>query len=424
MTERARASGLAARLRLPPGRLVRPIPGRPIPGREALPLALLLLALSAVFVFGHDRSQFYRPWHHDNMSTDTMTVAANLSPEYGFAGFRRLKLANGEPAPVDVYHRFPIGSYVLVKLAILPFGDDIPRQLLAARLLMLACFAAAAVLAFLALGLLIGDRRIACAAALFACSGYYALYYNDTISAEISTNLFGVMLVFHGMARFERDGRFGQLTAKTAAAILLGWHAAALAVPYAAIGLGRELARTRADGGGARPTDARRLRPLQFASLGAFAALCCALALGWNLASEYRALGGETAPTDLPSFRSLLARTGVDEAQRYVGELDWPSFLRGQLGGIAGMTIPFAAADRLGLDPAQPFYGLWPPPASAPRFAAAGAAILAVCFAGLRFLPRPAPFAALLLAGWPGRSRSAAGRPSTSSRRCSTPATR
>ena len=48
--------------------------------------ALLLLALASVFVFGGDRSQFYRQGH-DDLSAQTLTLAANLSaePEYAVA---------------------------------------------------------------------------------------------------------------------------------------------------------------------------------------------------------------------------------------------------------------------------------------------------------------------------------------------------
>ena len=159
------------------------------PRNGAAPLALLLLALSAVFVFGNDRSQFYRPVHHDYTSAQTLAIAANLSAEHRFAGFYRRKLdPDGEPRLL-VYHRFPIGPYALVKLAILPFGDDFPRAIHAARLLMLAFFAAAAVLAYLSLARLLGDRRIALGATLLAFSSYYLLYYNDMVSAETSTYL-------------------------------------------------------------------------------------------------------------------------------------------------------------------------------------------------------------------------------------------
>ncbi len=378
--------------------VIRALAGRlPLPPRrEALPLALLLLALTPAFAFGNDRSQFYRGGHHDSITAYTLTFSANLSAEHGFALFWRRKLGpDGEPRYVSLYHRFPIGSYALVKLATLPAGDDIPKQMLAARTLMLAFFAAAAVLAWLALARLLGDRRIALAATLLAFSSYYLLYYNDMVAAEESTNLFGVVLVFHGMILFAQEGRFRQLLVKAAVAIVLGWHVLALIAPFVLIGLGGELLRLRAARGGERRP---RLRP--YLVCGAFSVLCAALVLGFNLFNEYRVLGGEVAPLDLPTVQSLLQRTGIDAAQTHVGELGWPTFLRGQLGGVGGMAIPFALADRLGPNPAQPYHGLWPPEASAPWFAALGAGTVAVCLAGLRFLPHRALFAALLAAGW------------------------
>ena len=226
---------------------------RPLSCGTALPLALLLLALSSVFVFGNDRSQFYRWSHHDQISVATLTISANLSAEHGFLQFRVAKRDGRGETEYVPYNRFPIGSYALIKMAMLPAGDDIPRQLLAARTLMLAFFAAAAVLAYLALARLLGDRRIALAATLLAFSSYYVLYYNDVVSAEASTNLFGVMLVFHGMVLFAQEGRFRQLLPRTAAAILLGWHVLGLIAPFVLLALGRELVAPRADGSGARP---------------------------------------------------------------------------------------------------------------------------------------------------------------------------
>ena len=380
-------ASLARRLRLPPR-------------NEALPLALLLLALSSVFAFGGDRSQFYRKGHHNFISEQTLAVAANLSAEHGFTGIPRQRIGeDGEPEYVP-YNPHPIGSTALVKIAILPFGDGGARQVLAARLLMLGCFAAAAAFAYLALARLLSDRWIAVAATLPAFSSYYLLYYGDAISAEMSTNVLGIALVFHGLVQFTREGRFRQLLVKTAVAILLGWHVAGLVAPFALIGLGGDLLRARADGGfGARAALAAAARS-RYLAYGAFFVLCCALPVGWNIASEYRALGG-AAPADLPSVQALLGRSGVD-AQAYLDALglDPLAFLRSQFGGIGGMAIPFAAADRLGLDLARPFYGPWPPPHAAPWLAALGAAACAACLAGLRFLRCRAAVAALLLTGW------------------------
>ena len=57
---------------------------------------LLLLALSTVFIFGNDRSHFYRPGHHNWVSSEHLAVAVNLSPEHNFLMFHRQTLdANG-----------------------------------------------------------------------------------------------------------------------------------------------------------------------------------------------------------------------------------------------------------------------------------------------------------------------------------------
>ena len=359
------------------------------PRNEGAPPALLLLALSAVFVFGGDRSQFYRE-EHDRLSADTITLAANLSPEHRFLGFELRRLGPDGETRYVAYNRHPISAYALVRLAILPFGDDFPKQIRAAGLLMLACFAAAAVFAYLALARLLGDRRIALAATLLAFSSYYLLYYNDMISVEASAPLFGIMLVFHGMVVFEREGRFRQLLAKTAAAILLGWFVAALIAPFVLLGTAGEFG--RAGGGGLRALAAAvRCRYLLY---GACSALFAALLLGWNLANEYLAFGGARSLTDLPTLRSAFEAAGFEDG------VGWTTFARGQLAGVGGMAIPFALVDRLGLDLPQPGSGLWPPPDSAPRFAALGAAVFAAAAAGLRFLPHRLPVAALLLAGW------------------------
>ena len=376
--------------------MIRALAGRlPLPPRnEAAPLGLLLLALSAAFVFGHDRSQFYRPSVHDDISAQTLTLAANLSAEHRFLGFLRRPLDEAGEPEYYPYNRFPIGAHALVGLAILPFGDDFPRQIGAARLLMLACFAAAAACAYLALARLLGDRWIALAATLLACSSYYLLYHNDMISAEGSTDLFGVMLAFHGMVLFAQEGRFRQLLLRTAVALALGWHALALAAPFAALGLASEALRAR--GGGARAALAAAARS-RYLAYGAFAALIAALLLGFNLANEYLALRGGDAPSALPSFESMLRRSGLDAAQENVGGLGWWAFLEGQLGAIGGLAIPYAFVHRFGPDLAQPYYGPWP---ANPWLAAPGAIAAAAALAGLRGLRRPLPAAALLLAGW------------------------
>ena len=210
-----------------------------------LPLALLLLALSTVFVFGGDRGYFYRCCHHNWSSSHHITVAVNLSLEHGFQRFTRRVMDEDGAVGYDPYNRFPIGGYAAMKAATLPFGGSLSAQLHAARILMLLFFAAAAVLAYLSLCRLASNRWIALTATLLAFSSFHLLYYNDMTANEVMPDLFGVMLTFHGMVVFVQEGRFRQLLVKTCIALLLGWHVLALVLPFVIIGLARDLLRAR-----------------------------------------------------------------------------------------------------------------------------------------------------------------------------------
>ena len=91
-------------------------------------IALLLVALSAVFMSGHDRGSFYRAFLHNAITSNQLTVAANLSPEHDFLGLYRQTLAPTGERYV-MYNRFPIGGHLLIKVAISPFPDDRSAQI-------------------------------------------------------------------------------------------------------------------------------------------------------------------------------------------------------------------------------------------------------------------------------------------------------
>ena len=391
---RGATSAFARRLPLPLRRL---LPRGPIARGGAAPLALLLLALASVFAFGNDRGYLYRPGHHDFITAQTMTVAANLTPDDGFQMCRRRRLLrNGDPACAFPHNAYPLAPFALVRLAAEAAGDSPARQLHAARLLTLAFFAGAAALAYLALARLLRDRWIAAAAALFAFSSYYLLHYADMVAFQV-TALFGTMLTFHGMAAFARGGGLRQLAIKTAVALTLGWHAAGLIAPFVLIGLAGELVRARAEGA-PEPYARRALAALArspYLAYGAVAALCLALVLGWAFANEYAANGGSLA--DLRVLDALGRRSGFASFDQDFAEAGWWMFLLQQVGAAGGAAIPYAIAELLGIDLAVPFRGYWPP---SPWYAALGAGVLAAGFAGLRRLPHRTPMAALLLAGW------------------------
>ena len=316
---------------------------------ERLPLWLLLLALSTLFLCNVDRGYFYRPGSPNWNTAKNLAMAENLSPHHHFRLSPGLRPGPGDAPAYEMYSRFPVGGYALIKLAVLPFGNDLSARILAARMLMLLLFSAAALLAFHSLARITSHRWVALAATLAAFSSYYMLLYGNAVGVEYSVDLFAVMLVFHGMVVFVQEGRFRQLLARTCVALLLGWHVYAFLLPFLILGLAHEAVRAWKDGTApwprVRSTAAAVLRS-RYTALGVFALLFGAAVLGFNFANEYAAFGGETAVTELPSFQSMLRRTGLDR------DLDapfdpgwWLRFLREQFYRVRVASVPLALTD-------------------------------------------------------------------------------
>ena len=313
----------------------------------------MLLALASVFLLGsEERGYFYRETRgiHDQLSAKNMAIVENLSIEHHFLMFtHQIPDPDGKPT-YSLYSRFPIGSYALIKLATLPFGNNLSAKIYAARMLMLLFFASAALMAYLALRRIASSRWIALTATLLAFSSPVCLYYGDVISNEAIVDIFAVLLVFHGMAVFEQEGRFRQLAVKTCIVLFLGWHAYALLLPFVAFGLMRELTKTRLDGS-VPPIVLRQLKHTtcsllrsRYLALGVIALAFGVSMLTLNFTNEYFALNRETPLTELPSFRSMLSRTGVDPkfAERYRHHLPWPVFLERQFHRVGAMFLPYA----------------------------------------------------------------------------------
>ena len=352
--------------------------------RASWPLLVLLLGLCTVFVFGGDRGHFYRPWVHDWISVQDLALAESLFAK----PFRFVRVRRGEDGRLqyNAYNRRPIGVFVLIKLAVWPFAEDMSARIFAARMLMLGLFAAAAVLAYLSLARLTGDRWVASGATLLAFSSCYTLGYADAIASEGSTVLFALLLGFHGMVLFADESaapkrRFAQLLLKVCAALLLAWQvygllAAFLALGVAATAMAAWRREPRAMG------VAKRVFRSQYPLLAAVALLFGGAVLGYNLLAEHSAYYGEKSFAELPSARSALGRTGLagDAAEPLLST----DFYRWQFHRAGAMALPYALP---GLPPIWVNHPLDPGWAQ-PRLAAVGVAVVAFCCLGVVLCPR------------------------------------
>ena len=334
----------------------RRFPHRLAAGPAALPLVLLLLAMGALFLFGNDRAYFYRSGHHDWNSSRALAMAESLSIRHNLLGFHYLsRNAVGERyySRNSVYHRFPLGGFALIKLAILPYGEGAFRaKIYAGRMLMLLLFSASAALAYLSLARIVGSRWDALAATLLAFSSYYMLYYSDMIFNEVSIDFFAVMLVLHAMVIFVQEGRFRQLLIKCCLALLLGWHIYAFLLPFIFLGLASELVKShqiffcRAPVSAVKRLGGYTVTVLRsrYLVLGAVTLLFGIAVLTFNFANEYLALDGAIPASDLPSIRSALRRLGQNENfnARIAHLMEPKVFVADQFYRIANMTLPYA----------------------------------------------------------------------------------
>ena len=323
--------------------------------RGWLPAAALpLFMFAALIALGGDRGYFYRdPNTHNWNTAKTLAIAENLSAEHGFRLMRRAWLNEDGGLEYDLYGRFPIGGFALLKPALMPFGDDLAAKLLAARVLMLLMFCGAALFAYLAISRVVGSRWIALAAALLAFSGFYAVYFADEVSNESVMDMFGAALVFHGMVVFVQEGRFRQLLVRTCAALLLGWHVYALILPFTVLGFGGEaLALLRSAASSGEKAKAWRLAITSLARSRYAVLAVVALAFGsallsFNFASEYAAYGGETPLTELPAFDSMMRRL-AGTADYDGADLKWGNFISRQLYRAGVASVPYAVARAAG----------------------------------------------------------------------------
>ena len=315
---------------------------------------LLFAALSSVFWFGHDdRGYFYRPHHdpqmdlhvfppiHNWASAKNLTLAANLSWRSGFRlFFHRTATPNG--AQRSHYGSFPVGGYALIKLAILPFAEDLTAMTLAARMLMLTLFCAAALLAYDAIAKIVGSRWVAVTAVALSFSSYYCLFHNDAVDNEGSSDMFAVMLAFHGMVAFARSGRLRQLLVKTAIAVFLGWHVFAFLLPFVAVGLCRDALRA----GGSLRGSAVAVARSPFLAVGCWALAIGLAVLAFNASRQYFDHGGNPPLTSLQVIYSALNRTGLQDA--HLVDFQWWGFLQEQFRRIGQlMALPYVLAAPL-----------------------------------------------------------------------------
>ena len=347
-------------------------------------LALPLAMFAALLALGGDRGYFYRDdGLHDFETYRYIAIAENISAEHNFRLATHIWQREDGSLKYGLYGRFPIGGYALVKLAILPFGDDLAAKLLAARVLTMLMFCGTATLACLSISRITGSRTVAFAAAALGFSGFYAVYYADAVGILGVIDLFGAALAFHGMTVFVQEGRFRQLAVKVCVGLLLGWRVYALLLPFIALGLGGEtvaLLRSAVSANEWTRTARSALISLarsRYAALAAVSILFGSALLALNIANGY---ANRDTLLDAPEVRSLLRRSGL-ALPPGAGGIAWDDFSKQQSFRMGVMLIPYPLYAR------AVNWG-FPRQDAAPALAVLGAAAAGAALAGAALVRR------------------------------------
>lgn len=171
------------------------------------------------------------------------------------------------------------------------------------------------------------------------------------IHPKMSMDIFGVLLVFYGMVIFVQDVRLFQLLVKVCAVLLIGWQVYALLLPFIFGSLAVTVRK-------------RTLLPRLFCSvnricfaasryvlLGGVSLLLGVVILTLNFSNEYFAMNGEKRLTELPSFRSMQYRTGMNEEfnASHQRELAWENFLKEEFRRLGQISLPYVVLGAVGM---------------------------------------------------------------------------
>jgi hypothetical protein len=191
---------------------------------------IFLVALVVIWFQNYNIS--FQQGHHGFLSSHGATIAKNISLENNLLMFDLLS-RDDEGNPVfHAYNRFPITSFLILKIPMLIFSKDLGFQILAARYTMILFYLGTMYFAYLALSLLLKNRLLSITIVLISFSSFYIQYYNDMIFNDTFT-LFGIFLVFHGISVYVGDNsKYAQLVIKSLLSILFGWQAYTLILVF------------------------------------------------------------------------------------------------------------------------------------------------------------------------------------------------
>jgi hypothetical protein len=317
--------------------------------RDGAALLVLVVAIAAVFTTQR-RNVGFEMGHHGWVSAHGLAIAEKAVPAAGFLGHSMRVEGRKGAARLIYFDRYPI-FFSAFAHQVLDFGDPgLATRIFRARQLMNAVFAATMLAVYALLRIVGWTHWIALTATLLALSGTYFLSYKDMFHFD-QPALLGIVLVWIGIATYERSGRRGVLYALALLAVCLGRGAASLGALLAWLGCQAAAAFRSRRREGALRAWARAFAPLESFRLLLLCAGVVAAFLVYNVLVESHLTGEPPAQTSIVG--SAGRRLGFDAEldTQFTRELAWPRVLATQAERLLIAMTPAVFGVRV--DPTQ-----------------------------------------------------------------------
>jgi len=297
--------------------------------RKTAFLIILFVSL-IVLIFQNDKFGFEKG-HHGFLSSHGASIARNLSSDNHFLMFTSRWMDSNDNIQFRAYSRFPITSFLLLKVAMSIAGPDLSMQISIARQVMNLFFLGALIFSFLSFYELSKNYLVALSVTFLSFSSVYLNYYNDMIFNDIPT-LFGVIMIGHGLILYELYGKKLQMFVKALIGISLGWQAFGILLAYILASATRDILKNKSISSVLKGDTLR---------LGLISFIFGVSILFYNLAVESYITNKSFGK--LNTLTSARERLGSTEGfnKKYSEYLAWDEFTKDQMRRVGAMTIPY-----------------------------------------------------------------------------------
>jgi len=292
-------------------------------------LIIIFISLS-VLVFQNDKFGFEKG-HHGFLSSHGAAISRNLSADHHFLMFTGKKMGPDSSIEFETYGRFPVMTFLLLKVAMDVAETDLGMQVSIARQVMNLFFLGALLFSFLSIFELTKNYLSALSIALVSFSSAYLNYYNDMIFNDIPA-LFGFMLAGHGLVLYELYGRKRQMFIKALVGICFGWQTLGILLAYIICAVASNFYQNRTF---------RSILNNDAVRLGMASFIFAASILSYNLVIESFVTGKSFK--QLNTINSAMSRLGgTDEFNKnYTEYLAWNKFSKDQMHRVGAISIPY-----------------------------------------------------------------------------------